>query len=208
MSTRSRRRAFSRHPRNSGRAMNQVDFAFEWFRRQPRREFTPEEIRELLPTAYRNEVGKGFSDPNRAARELVQKGRLQRTQKGSKQRFWYDPNLDNQPEQFTEEEKIQILERDDYRCRICGKGAATGTSVYVGYAKSIRRGGKLDVENGRALCGVHRWVLETAQDSPESAANFRRLREKLPQIGQSSNATNFWNEFVALLERYGVDPLD
>ena len=188
--------------------MNQVDFAFEWFRRQPNREFTPEEIRELLPAAFLSECNKKFNDPNRAARTLVQAGKLQRTQKGPEQRFWYDPSLDVQSEEFSEAEKTAILERDEFRCRICGKGPADGTPVYVGYAKSVRRGGKLDVENGRTLCRVHRWILETAQDSPESAANFRRLREKLPQIGQSSKATNFWNEFVDLLKKYGVDPTD
>ena len=188
--------------------MNQVEFAFEWFRRHPHREFTPEEIRDLLPAAFLSEHGKKFNDPNRAARNLVQAGRVQRTRKGPEQRFWYNPELDIQPEEFTEEEKSQILERDEFRCRICGKGPVDGASVYVSYAKSIRRGGKLDVENGRTLCGVHRWILETAQDSPESAANFRRLREKLPQIGQSPRATNFWNEFVELLRKYGVDPIE
>lgn len=188
--------------------MKQVDFAFEWFRRQPQRKFTPEEIREQLPAAFLKEHGKKFNDPNRAARNLVQAGRVQRTHKGLEQRFWYDPDLDILPEEFTEDEKSQILERDGFRCRICGKGPAEGAPVFVGYAKSIRRGGKLDVENGRTLCSIHRWILETAQDSPESAANFRRLREKLPQIGESSRATNFWNEFVELLKRYGVDPTD
>lgn len=186
--------------------MNQVNFAFEWFRMHPLEVFTPDEIRDLLAAAYLEEYGKKFSDPNRAARRLVQAGRLQRTDKGPEQTFWYDPDLDLQPEEFTEDEKSRILERDEFRCRICGKGPAEGAPVYVGYAKSIRRGGKLDVENGRTLCSIHRWVLETAQDSPESAANFRRLREKLPQIGDSSRATGFWNEFVELLKKYGVDP--
>jgi hypothetical protein len=188
--------------------MNQVDFAYEWFRRQPNIEFTTEEIRELLPAAFQIEYGKKFNDPNRAARNLVQAGRIQRTQKGPEQKFWYDPDLEIQPEEFTDAEKTAIFERDEFKCRICGRGPAEGTPVFVGYAKSIRRGGKLDVDNGRTLCRVHRWILETAQDSPESAANFRRLREKLPQIGESSKAANFWNEFVELLKKYGVDPTD
>jgi hypothetical protein len=188
--------------------MNQVEFALEWFRRQPDREFTPEEIREQLPAAFLEEFSKKFSDPSRAVRYLVQVGRVQRSSKGPAQKFWYNAELDIQPEEFTEAERTQILERDDFKCRICGRGPVDGVHVYVGYAKSTRRGGKLDVENGRTLCRVHRWILETAQDSSESAANFRRLREKLPQIGQSPKATNFWNEFVELLKKYGVDPID
>jgi hypothetical protein len=188
--------------------MNQVDFALEWFRRYPRREFTPEEIRELLPKAFLSEHHRKFNDPNRAARSLVQAGRIQRNEKGSEQKFWYDPDLDSQPEEFNDAEKMEILERDQFRCRICGKGPADGTPVFVGYAKSTRRGGKIDVDNGRTLCRVHRWILETAQDSPESAANFRRLRERLPRIGESSKAASFWSELVDLLKRYGVDPTE
>jgi hypothetical protein len=186
--------------------VKQVDFALQWFQRQPHKKFTPAEIREFLAADFLAEHGKTFSDPNRAARTLVQAGRLQRSQKGMEQSFWYDPSLDTEPEEFTSDEKTQIFERDSFRCRICGRGPVDNTPIFVGYAKSINRGGKLDVDNGRTLCGVHRWVLETAQDSAESAVNFRRLRARLPRIGESPRATNFWNEFLELLKRYEIDP--
>ena len=186
--------------------MRQNDFAFEWFQRHVGQKFSPEEIELLLPQAYFDEFGKGFRDPMREARKLARAGRLQRGAKGTSQAYWYNAELDVQPEAFSEMEKTQILERDGFRCVICGQGPSVGIPVFVGYAKSARRGGQLDVDNGRTLCGIHRWILETAQESDECVANFRRLREKLPQIGESPNATRFWNDFVELLKKYQIDP--
>lgn len=186
--------------------MKQGDFAYEWFRRNPGKRWKPEEIRLELSRAYQDEHGKQFADPGRYARLLARQGHLQRSKKGTDLVFWYDPQLDIEVDRFTDEERSAILERDGFRCSICKKGAPDGVSVSVGYAVSERRGGKLDVENGRTLCDKHRFILQTAQDSAESATNFRRLQQKMPKVESSSRAMRFWEEFLELLGRYGIDP--
>jgi len=187
------------------RLTKSTEFALEWFKESPRRKFTNEEIKELLPKAYLIKTGKKLQDPTRSARELAEAGRIQKQPAVKARHYWYDPQLEVLPEEFDDEEKRKILERDNFRCVVCGKGVVDGAKVTVGYAMSTRRGGKLNTENGRTLCPLHRWTLETAQVSDEAQRNWRKLRKKLPEVG-APQAQNFWNELVQLLRKYGIDP--
>lgn len=183
------------------------EFGLEWFKQHPGRKFSNSELKDLLPKAFKTRFGKKLEDPTRLARELHELGRIQKFPNVKARHYWYDQQQEQLPEEFDDDEIREILERDNFVCTVCKLGPADGVSVSVGYAVSIRRGGKLDVKNGRTLCQWHRWTLETAQDSDESQHNWRKLRKKLPEIG-SPKAENFWNEFVQLLRQYGVDPTD
>jgi len=180
-----------------------------WFKSRPREQFTNRELENALRSDYLKLTGIVFGDPTRTARKLYEMGRIQRSPKGTEQHFWFDPELDSAAaaEEFNEKEIQLILERDGYSCAICKKGARDGISVSVGYAMSTKRGGKLDVANGRVLCPRHKFILETAQDSEDSGANFRKLRKLLPEIGNSSaKGIKFWEDFFDLLLKYGIDP--
>jgi len=181
------------------------EFALEWFKEHPDQQFTNEEIKKLLPEAFFVKTGKKLQDPTRSVRELAELRRIQKYPEGKARFYWYDPKLELLPEEFDDEERRQILERDGFRCVVCGKGSADGVKVTIGYALSTRRGGKLDIGNGRALCPIHRWTLETAQDSDEAKQNWRKLRTLLPEVG-APRAQTFWNDFVELLKKYGIDP--
>ena len=188
-----------------------LEFVLEWFGSHELKKFTNRQLEMELRRDYKKATGNVFGDPTRTARKLHELGRLQRSPKGKLQYFWYDSKLDNvaDVEVFTEEEKIIILEKYDYQCAICNKGVADGVKVTVGYAVSVKRGGKLDIANGRVLCPRHKFILETAQDSEVSAANFRKLRKDFPQIGKTSaRGMKFWEEFLDLMIRHGIDPTD
>jgi hypothetical protein len=188
------------------RELNEKEsFTLDWFKQFPMTKFSNWEIKELLPKEYLRKTGKKFQDPTRAARALAVQGRVQRFPNSKALHYWYDPNSEVLPEEFNDEEKRAILERDGLRCVVCGKGVAEGTKVSVGYAMSTRRGGVLDIKNGRTLCPIHRWTLETAQDSDEAQKNWRKLRKSLPEVGEP-RAQRFWNEFIELLSKYGIDP--
>jgi len=205
-------RASFKHREESGvvpslNRMSKPDFLFEYLKRHPGRKFTPEQLRHKIEGAYLRQHGVPFNDVNRAARTLARHGRIQREPLRRAKFYWYDPELEVAVEEFDEDEVRLILERDGFACAVCGRGPADGVQVSVGYAVSTRRGGKLDVKNGRTLCATHRWTLETAQDSDEAQRNWRNLRKKLPAIGEP-RSLNFWNEFVQLLKKYGIDPAD
>lgn len=185
-----------------------LDFVMQWFRSHELEKFTNRQLETALRRDYKKLADKVFGDPTRTARKLHELGRVQRSPKGRTQYFWYDSKLDNvgEMEVFSEDEITIILEKYDYQCAVCKKGAADGIKVTVGYAVSVKRGGKLDVANGRVLCPRHKFILETAQDSEVSAVNFRKLRKEFPQIGKSSaKGMKFWEEFADLLERYDID---
>ena len=186
-----------------------LEFVMEWFQSHEREEFTNRQLETALRRDYKKATGKVFGDPTRTARKLHELGRVQRSPKGHSQHFWYDSQLDfiGEVEVFTEEEVTSILEKYNYKCAVCKKSPADGVKVTVGYAVSVKRGGKLDITNGRVLCPRHKFILETAQDSEVSASNFRKMRKEFPQIGSSSaRGMKFWEEFFDLMERYNVDP--
>jgi len=186
-----------------------LEFVLEWFQRHELEKFTNRELEVELRIEYRNTTGRAFADPTRTARKLHEIGRVQRSPKGREQHFWYDPDLDKTEtiEVFTEDEKTAVLEKYEYKCAVCKRGATDGVKVTVGYAVSVRRGGQLDVANGRVLCPRHKYIMETAQDSEVSASNFRKLRKDFPQIGKTSaRGMQFWEEFFDLLVKYNIDP--
>lgn len=185
-----------------------LEFVMEWFRTHELEKFTNRQLETALRRDYKKATDKVFGDPTRTARKLHELGRVQRSPKGPTQKFWYDSKLDNvgEIEVFTEEEKTAILEKYDYLCAVCNKGVADGVKLTVGYAVSVKRGGKLDIANGRVLCPRHKFILETAQDSEVSAVNFRKLRKEFPQIGKTSaRGMKFWEEFADLLARYDIE---
>ena len=185
-----------------------LEFVMEWFRTHELEKFTNRQLETALRRDYKKATGKVFGDPTRTARKLHELGRVQRSPKGRTQYFWFDSKLDNvgETEVFTEDEKTAILEKYDYKCAVCNKGASDGVKVTVGYAVSVKRGGKLDIANGRVLCPRHKFILETAQDSEVSAVNFRKLRKEFPQIGKTSaRGMKFWEEFADLLARYDIE---
>ena len=186
--------------------MNQLEFLLEFMKSKPNRRFTPEQLREKVDDEYQLRFGSSFKDVNKAARTLARLGRIQREPKNKAKHYWFDPQLEIVPEAFDELEINQIFERDNFACVNCKRGSADGVKISVGYAKSRMRGGKFDISNGRTLCPIHRWILETAQDSDEARQNWRKLLGELPKIGESARAQKFWDEFVELMRKHGVDP--
>ncbi len=186
--------------------MNQLEFLFEFLKSKPNQRFTPEQLREKVASEYQLRFDSSFKDVNKAARTLARRGRIQREPEKKANHYWFDAQLEIIPEEFDELEVNQIFERDNFACVNCKRGPADGVKISVGYAKSVMRGGKFDLSNGRTLCPMHRWILETAQESEEARHNWRKLLGKLPKIGESARAQKFWDELVELMKKHGVDP--
>lgn len=90
-------------------------------------------------------------DPWRAIRKLHEEGWLIKVRKGV---YRYDPGNAGNTElnDFTPEQKRQILERDGYRCVVCGRGIQDGVELHVDHIKPRHLGGKSEIENGQTLC--------------------------------------------------------
>jgi hypothetical protein len=53
---------------------------------------------------------------------------------------------------MTPKMRTDILRRDGYRCRFCGRGAADGVTLHVDHIFPVSRGGKTELRNLQALC--------------------------------------------------------
>lgn len=93
-------------------------------------------------------------DPWRAIRTLYQKGILIKVREGV---YKYDPKKikHNELLYFDEKTKHAILERDNYKCLVCGKSAADGITLVVDHIRPIDQGGTNDIDNGETLCSQH-----------------------------------------------------
>jgi hypothetical protein len=53
---------------------------------------------------------------------------------------------------FTPKMRFQILERDKYRCVVCGRGVKDGIDLHVDHVYPKSKGGLATLENGQTLC--------------------------------------------------------
>lgn len=132
----------------------QAGIVLEFFQKNPKRNIQHPEIVDWATTEYQKRTGKIFRDPDRQIRQLHQKGLLVKVDKGV---YKYDPDLVKvrELEEFTAIQKQQILERDEFRCVICGKGKRDGVELQIDHIKPKDKGGKATIANGQTLCAMH-----------------------------------------------------
>ena len=89
--------------------------------------------------------------------------------------------MNKRQEDFTAAQKNQILERDGYKCAICGQGKAEGVELQVDHIRPKKRGGKAELDNGQTLCSVHNFRKKTytqAETGKRMFINLLRLAKK------------------------------
>lgn len=58
---------------------------------------------------------------------------------------------------MTDKLRFQILQRDGFRCKLCGRSAADGVKLHVDHIIPIAKGGKTVPENLQTLCDKCNW---------------------------------------------------
>ena len=89
---------------------------------------------DYVEDRYFDLYGRKTRDPWRAIRNLHQRGFLVKVRKGV---YRYDPDSVGQRtlEDFTPEQREEVLERDEYRCVICGRGKRDKVELQVDHIK-------------------------------------------------------------------------
>lgn len=66
--------------------------------------------------------------------------------------YRYDPDGVSKPQlNFSANQKAEILERDEFRCVICGRGQEHGMTLHVDHIKPKELGGEATIKNGQTL---------------------------------------------------------
>jgi len=142
-------------------------------------------------------------DPWRVIRHLHQEGWLVKVRKGV---YRYDPEAAGRValDDFTPEQKQAILERDQYRCVICGKGLADGVELHVDHIRPRYLGGRSEIENGQTLCAQCNFRKKVYKQTETGKRMFIRLL-KLAEKEGDQQMIEFCREVLSVYERHGVN---
>jgi len=175
----------------------QKDFIVEFFKNNPNRDVEHPEVVDWVVAAYNERTGKIFRDPDRAIRNLAQSGFLIKISKGV---YKYDPDKANKRElaNFTVAQKKVILERDGYKCVICGHGKEEGVELHVDHVKPKDLGGEATIENGQTLCSQHNFIKKNLQQTETGKKMFIRLYD----LAKGENNDRLMRFCVDILEIY------
>ena len=148
-------------------------------------------------------TNKAFRDPDRGIRSLHQKGYLIKVKKGV---YRYSPNQINEREieNFTDNQKKQILKRDNSQCVICGRGIKEGVELHVDHIRAKEYGGRATIENGQTLCSQHNFQKKTLNQTETGKKMFIRLYE-LAKKEDNKLLTDFCFDVLKTFERHNIN---
>lgn len=185
---------------------SQTDFVKEWFIKRPNRDISHDESKAGIEDAYFKIAKKRFEDVDRTIRKLAQVGFLIKVKKGW---YRYDPKKANMRtlEDFSATNKKQILERDGYRCVICGKGAKDGIDLQVDHIKPKELGGSATISNGQTLCASHNFRKKISSQTETGKKMFIRLLDSVKESDDknASKIEKFCEEILRVFEKHDID---
>lgn len=185
---------------------SQTEFVKEWFIKRPNRDISHDESKAGIEDAYFKIAKKRFEDVDRTIRKLAQVGFLIKVKKGW---YRYDPKKANMRtlEDFSASDKKQILERDGYKCVICGKGAKDGIDLQVDHIKPKELGGSAIISNGQTLCASHNFRKKISSQTETGKKMFIRLLDSVKESDDknASKIEKFCEEILRVFEKHDID---
>lgn len=183
--------------------MSQLELILKYFRDNPDRDIEHPEVVDWATSEWEKLTGKKFRDPDRAIRTLHQKGYLQKIKVGI-YRYAGEENLRNDLEDFTPALKKQILERDGYKCVICGMGKREGVELHVDHVKPKDLGGKATLENGQTLCSKHNFLKKNLKQTETGKKMFIRMLDTARQENETE-MINFLEDVLSVYEKHNIN---
>lgn len=182
---------------------SQSGLILEYYKQRPGQDIPHSEAVDWATDEWQKLTGKILRDPDRAIRKMAQEGQLVKVAKGV---YRYDPDFVQKRalEDFTPEQKKQILERDNYRCVVCGRGVAEGVELQIDHIKPKDFGGKATLENGQTLCAQHNFLKKNYSQTETAKRLFVRLHKSASDL-DDKNLVDFTKEVLDLYEKYDID---
>ncbi len=181
----------------------QKDLIVEFFRKNPNRDIKHTEVVDWVVSTYTKRTGNVFRDPDRAIRHLAQSGFLIKIAKGI---YRYDPEKVHQRElyDFSAAQKKAILERDGFKCVVCGKGIKDGVDLHVDHIKPKDFGGEATAENGQTLCAQHNFIKKNLKQTETGKKMFIRLYE-LAKSEKNEELIKFCIDVLETYEKHNIN---
>ena len=182
---------------------SQSDLILAHFQKYPKQDLAHEDWIDEVSRQYEELTGRIPRDLWRAARKLYEAGTLIQVHKGV---YRYDPDYVHTPEleDFTDQQKREILERDNFRCVICGRGQAEGIELHVDHIRPKSRGGKATINNGQTLCSQHNFIKKNLNATETGKRMFIRLYE-LATEEENREIIDFCREVLEVYEKHGIN---
>ncbi len=187
--------------------ISQKEFIRNYFLAHPNQEISHALSKHEIEESYFAKVGRRLEDSDRAIRSLHQEGFLVKIAKGV---YKYDPESVHKRDdlfEFDSPTKKRILERDDYRCVICGLGKENGIELQIDHILARQFGGKASYENGQTLCAAHNFKKKISGQTETGKKMFIRLLE-LTEANQDENSqvvSSFCRDILAVFDKHGID---
>lgn len=185
---------------------SQLEIVFDYYKKRPNVELEHAEVVDAVTKEYQNETEKVFRDPDRAIRTLYQQGKLIKVKKGV---YKYDPNysgINRTVQEFSAEQKKEILKRGDYKCAICGKGKKENEELHCDHIIPMDKGGTNDIENGQVLCSQHNFLKDNFKQTETGKRMFINLLNSLDGDDRDSEVLkNFLIDVLKVYEKHNIN---
>lgn len=179
------------------------DLLIEYFKSHSGEDISHGPVVDWVEARYKRLYNKKPRDTWRSIRNLHEIGFLIKVKKGI---YRYDPNAVKQREleDFTPEQKEAILERDGYKCVICGRGIKDGVELQVDHIKPRYLGGKSTIENGQTLCAQHNFIKKTLKQTEAGKKMFIRLYE-LAKKEKNIELLKFCTDVLKMYKKHNIN---
>jgi 5-methylcytosine-specific restriction endonuclease McrA len=179
------------------------DLIIEYFKKHPNKDLSHGPVVDWVEEEYKKIYGRKPRDTWRAIRKLHQEGFLIKVKKGV---YKYDPDYVSKKDldDFTPELKRSILERDGYKCVICGRTEKEGYELHVDHILPKDKGGKATLENGQTLCSICNFRKKNYNQTESGKKLFIRLWETSKRLGDKETQ-KFCEDILKTYEKYNVN---
>ncbi len=179
------------------------ELLIEFFKSHPNEDMPHGPVVDWVEERYLKIYNKKPRDTWRSIRNLHENGFLIKVRKGI---YRYDPEAvkERKLEEFTSEQKAEILKRDNYKCVICGRGKKEGVELHVDHIKPKYLGGKATIENGQTLCAQHNFIKKSLKQTETGKKMFIHLYE-LAKKENNFKLMKFCEDILKIYEEYDIN---
>ncbi len=153
------------------------ELVLEYFEKHPDEDISHGPVVDWVSSQWLKDHDTPPRDTWRAIRKLYQEGKLIKVKKGV---YKYDPDYIHNVDLWVFSPKIRkaILEKDNYKCIVCGRGIDDGVELVVDHIKPMDVGGTNDINNGQTLCTEHNLMKKNYSQTEAGKRYFIKIYEK------------------------------